>query len=614
MTKLFLDVECYPNYFLIMFKLEDGRNKYFELDEHNELEGKKIERYLTECITIGFNSRMYDIPMIEYALRGASNKALKILSDRLVSIEEKTYDILNETKLWCRGHYNHIDIFNVLPGRASLKMYGARLHAPFLQDLPYDPSKSVTKEQKAELKKYCSNDIDLTIELYNSLKKPLEIRNNINNEYDIDVRSKGDAGIAEILMLKSLGVSKMNICMPYNYKFQYIPPSYLAFKSEELQELVTTISGLTFKGIKGENNFKDGIPGEININGNSYSFGIGGLHSQEQHRSIVCKDDELLIDVDVTGHYPKMIIDNKWSPEHLDKDKFNTLISNFYNDRVVAKRDGNKAKSDTYKIILNSIYGKFGDEYSFLYSPSCLLHTTFTGQLSLLMLIEMLEECGLSVVSANTDGIVVRVLNARYDLFKEICNSWQAVSNLNLEETRYKALYNESVNSYIAVKEDGSLKRKGSFVEGDLAHNPTIKVCMDAVINYLLTGKSIEETILNYDTDPKNFLMVRKVVSGGYWRGKYLGKIVRWYWSTTGEPIYRRLETTELKKDGTAKNDPKVAGSDDAFPIMDLREGLVNIHYEKYINEAYEMLKNIGVEVAGGKTHEFLGKIGSIAA
>ena len=75
----------------------------------------------------------------------------------------------------------------------------------------------------------------------------------------------------------------MDICMPNNYKFQYTTTSYLAFKSGELQELVATISGLTFKGIQGENNFKDGIPGEISINDNSYSFGIGGLHSQEKH-------------------------------------------------------------------------------------------------------------------------------------------------------------------------------------------------------------------------------------------------------------------------------------------------------------------------------------------
>ena len=120
---------------------------------------------------------------------------------------------------------------------------------------------------------------------------------------------------------------------------------------------------------------------------------------------------------------------------------------------------------------------------------------------------------------------------------------------------------------------------------------------MDAVINYLLKRVSIEETILNYDTDPKNFLMVRKVASGGYWREKYLGKIVRWYWSTDGDPIYSKLEGVELKKDGTPKKDPKVKDSDYAFPIMDLSAGLVNINYDRYIQEAYEMLKNIGVEV-----------------
>jgi DNA polymerase elongation subunit (family B) len=604
-TNLFIDTECYPNYFLLMLKLPDGKKRYFELDETHKLDTETIAKFFKERLTIGFNSLMYDIPMILYALRGKNNAELKELSDRLISKEEKSFDVISKLSLWCPSYFDHIDIFKIPAGKASLKMYGARIHAPFLQDLPYDPSKPVTEEQKEELKKYCSNDIDLTIKLFNSLEEQLLIRLNINKEYDIDVRSKGDAGIAEMLMLKSLGINKKNVILPKQCEFQYELPSYIDFKSDNLQELLSTVTSLTFKcklvkntsgEQKWENNFKDGMPNKININGNSYSFGIGGLHSQEQHRSIVCKDDELLIDVDVTGHYPKMIIDNKWSPEHLDKDKFNTLITNFYNDRVVAKRDGNKAKSDTYKIILNSTYGKFGDCNSFLYSPKCMLHTTLTGQLSLLMLIEMLEECGLNVVSANTDGILVYIVKADYQLFQSVCEDWQEISNLNLEETKYKALYNESVNSYIAVKEDGSLKRKGSFVEGDLAHNPTIKVCMDAVINYLLEGKSIEETILNYDTDPRNFLMVRKVVTGGYWREKYLGKIVRWYWSTTGEPIYRRLETMELKKDGTAKTDPKVAGSDDAFPIMDLNDGLVNINYEKYINEAYEMLKNIGVK------------------
>lgn len=602
-STLFFDTECYPNYFLLMFKLSDGRKKFFELDENSKLDLQYIKKLFKETTTIGFNSRMYDIPMILYALRGKNNAELKKLSDRLIGKEESSYNILNELGLWCPNYFDHIDIFKVAPKlhdlpyeKIGLKMYGARMHTPFLQDLPYDPSELVIEEQKATLRNYCSNDIDQTMQLYHELSKPLFIRENINKEYNIDVRSKGDAGIAEVLMLKTLGLNKKSVKVPKSYNFQYEPPSYIDFKSENLKDLLNTITNTTFKGKLGEKIKNDSVPNEITINEKLYSFGIGGLHSTESQRSIICKNDELLIDVDVTGHYPKMIIDNKWVPDHLNNDNFTHIISKFYDDRVTAKRSGDTQKSNTYKIVLNSIYGKFGDNTSFLYSPKCMVHTTLTGQLSLLMLIEDLEEVGLEVVSANTDGILVHIKKSDYDLFKSICDKWQEESNLNLEETRFKAIYNESVNSYLAIKEDGSLKRKGAlFVEGDLAHNPTLKVCVDAVINYLTVGKSIEETILNYDTSPQNFLMMQKVAGGGYWKEEYLGKVVRWYWSTEGEAILGK--STRVKKDGTPFKAPKVSDSDDAWPIMDLNIALQNIHYDKYIAKAYDMLNDVGVEL-----------------
>ena len=43
----------------------------------------------------------------------------------------------------------------------------------------------------------------------------------------------------------------------------------------------------------------------------------------------------------------------------------------------------------------------------FLYSPDLLINTTITGQLTLLMLIEMITLSGGKVKSANTDGIVI---------------------------------------------------------------------------------------------------------------------------------------------------------------------------------------------------------------
>ena len=64
--------------------------------------------------------------------------------------------------------------------------------------------------------------------------------------------------------------------------------------------------------------------------------------------------------------------------------------------------------------------------------------------------------------------------------------------------------------------------------------------------------------------------MFIKVANGGIWKGQYLGRVVRWYWSKKGEPIYRQSNIVELKKDGTPKKDVKVANSDGAWQLMDL--------------------------------------------
>ena len=69
---VFLDVECYPNYFLIVLKPSVGKILTFELDEYNTLDIDTLGDILRTYKTIGFNSRAYDIPMITYALRGVN--------------------------------------------------------------------------------------------------------------------------------------------------------------------------------------------------------------------------------------------------------------------------------------------------------------------------------------------------------------------------------------------------------------------------------------------------------------------------------------------------------------------------------------------------------------
>lgn len=586
---VFLDSECYPNYFLIVFKWLNGREECFVQDENNVLDVNEIENIFKNNLTVGFNSRMYDIPMIMYALNeNTDNVNIKCMSNKLIAdkkqvkagLADSMFEVINKNNLWCPWEYDHIDIMNVVIGNVGLKMYGARINTVNLQDMPYDHTQPLSEDEKEEVKKYCVNDVIITKDLYFALKDEISIRENINKQYDVDVRSKSDAQIAEKLMSTQLTSLRR---IPKEFDFKYNPPNYIRFTSDEMHTLLWRFKNLEFKGKRGDALFEKNALKPVCLNDVQYQCGIGGLHSMEEARSIIGSNDEYLIDIDVVSYYPTIILNNNYCPDNYEPEEFLSLYRSIYEDRIKAKQEGDKTKADVLKIVLNGSFGKFGDQYSSLYSPNLLIHTTITGQLSLLMLIEELGYERFEILSANTDGITVQVKADKYKFFREIVSRWERHCNFKTEEVKYKSIHNQHVNSYIALKEKGGTKVKGIFNNADIGRNPAIKICKDAVVAYLLEGKSIEDSILNCDKDPSNFILVRKVKDGGYWKGKYLGKVVRWYWSTKGEPI-------------TNPKGHKVAETDDAYPIMNLKDGVKDIYLEKYIKEAYNLLKTIGIK------------------
>lgn len=592
--KLFFDTECYPNYFLIILKNETGKIASFEVTNDQVIDIKKFYRVINNKQLIGFNSKMYDIPMIAYALTGVNNAALKQMSNLLIpdkdllkkGLVKSSYDVISSNNLWGfkeKGlQYDHIDVKPVV-GKYSLKLYGARAGSKKLQDLPYNHLEPLTYEQMQDVKHYCINDVNITIDLFNARRSELTVRENLNKEYNLDTRSKSDAQIADLVIGKFCGFDYDKLRNMQLFKFK--TNLDFKFKNEDLIKLKSDLNDIEFKVKRYEKIKVDNVHRTITINDTLYNFGIGGLHSCESKRAIICDNDEWLIDVDVSSCYPKIILNNELCPKQ-SEDGFLDIYSKIYNGRLEAKKKGDKTRSDVLKIVLNGSFGKFGDSYSkCLYSPELLITTTITGQLGLLLLIERLEEYGFNVISANTDGITVRVSRKTYVLFKNVIKAWETKFDYETEEVKYKALYNHSVNSYIAVKEDGSLKLKGQFAENDLSRNIDVPICKKAVINYLTKDIKIEDTILNIDLNtinPNELIKIRKTKFGGYFRGKYLGHTVRWYWSTNGEAI-------------TNSKGHRIAETNDAYPIMDLGDKLKDLHYEKYIKKSYELLKLVGV-------------------
>lgn len=596
MTKqVFLDVECYPNYFLICFK-SIKQTKFYQLsDNSGTLEIEEISKIMQTYRTIGFNSNKYDLWMITYALKGANNSELKSLSDKLISPKKTDTSSTPRKHAWEIGEeYNikfplswqHIDIIGPAPAiGVGLKMYGARMHTKILQDLPYDPTCCVKESDFALIRKYCLNDVIITMELYDQIKEAIDLRVSMGKIYNLNLTSKSNAQVAESILKQGLGIKVYTQINNYDEVYKYNPPSFIKFQTPDILEFVNEIQTNEFKCNAAGKLVKNAhTRKKLKIADTDFSVGIGGLHSNEKHRATIIKEDEFLIDIDVTSYYPTIILNNEYYPEIAGKE-FLTLYKKIYEARIEAKKNKDKIKSETYKIILNGSFGKFGSKYSFLYSPSLLLHTTLTGQLSLLMLIEEVILGDFKVISANTDGIIIVGNKTRFEDLKIILRKWEEITKFNLEITHYKAIYHESVNSYIAILANNSVKAKGNYATDGLTKNPVAVVCKDAIVRFLQYQIPIDQTLLENLHDIKKFLITRKVEGGAVYKDQYLGKIVRWYYGINGDKIIYK------------KNGNKVATSDGAIPLMIINQvSPKDIDLSKYHAKVCEMLKNLGIE------------------
>jgi len=528
-----LDVETYQDYFLVLLKhTETGKVYGFEMAEDVPFEGSKLYATLKKFTTVGFNSNSYDLPLIAAAIAEWTNEGLKALSDRIVKENKPGWMICRDEGIIIPPTWDHIDLINVAPGTASLKVYGGRLGSAKIQDLPIDPDTSVSPEDRESLRRYCENDLDLTIDLLRSLDKPLALREELTEQYGMDLRSKSDAQIAEAVIRSEVESASGRYPKPPNIPddrtFRYKDPGILEFEHPQLNEVFEAILDQEFAlGSNGSVRLPDWLKKtEIEIGSGVYRMGIGGLHSSEKRQYVEARDG-FLFDLDVASFYPSIILQQQLSPEGMG-DAFLKVYQSLVTRRLEAKGRGDKTTAETLKIAVNGAYGKLGSKYSAMYSPGLLIQTTITGQLALLMLIERVEAAGGTVFSANTDGVVVwcprsaerSVLAAAWD--------WELTTSYSLERTDYRAIASRDVNNYLAVKPDGSTKGKGLFASPGLMKNPDRNIVTKAVAQHIVDGTDIEETIRGCQ-DIRQFVTVRTVKGGAVWEGEWLGKAVRFY-------------------------------------------------------------------------------------
>lgn len=650
------DIECYRNYFFIGIRTPDGRTVGYELSDRSTFDPKRVRQLMAKYTFVGFNSRDYDMMMLVAALNGFNNAELKELSDDIIKNRLKPWITERKYGFVTPNYADQVDLFDTNPsvgtgsddddgeenqfasGSASLKTLAGRQHCKRLQDLPVDPAADLTHEQMDILNDYCLNsDCVATLETFDSLKEAISLREVMGEVYGEDFRSLSDAQMGERMI--KIGVERLTGDRIYKsdfkggYTFRYQVPDFIRFETPLMQEVLEVIRNTDIQVTdKGSVPFPDEFKKfNIVIDGMKYTLGIGGLHSTEKNRAVFSDENHQLVDWDVASQYTSIILKLGMYPTAIGP-KFQDIYGGIKDDRLVSKRLSKEAfdagdvelgrkhrlDSDGKKVGLNGPYGKLGSKYSVLFAPHLMIGTTLTGQLTLLMFIEKCHLAGIQTVSANTDGVVLRVPRSLYNGFimkngkptdrpapgplADIVEWWEQLTSFGFEGAEYDAVYSRDVNYYLAIKPGGKVKRKGSIanhwhpdspdysIREMLKKNPNMTVLGDAIVDFLLHGTPIEDFIRSY-TDVRGFIRVIKAKGGGDWRGQYLGKTVRFYWSTDGDRIQFG------KPHAKTGNRKTVQKSDGCRPLMTLPDDLSvpdDIDYSRYIREAYAILEDIG--------------------
>lgn len=653
---IIFDIECYINFFYVGIKRkEDGKRVGFEFSPRANFDRDKVRRIMRQNRSVGFNSLNYDLPMLYLALDGATNEELKDASNRIINTRIPYWRVEEELGVVIPKNIDHIDIFETNPSvKKGLKALNGSMHHKRLQELPYHHTKLLTPEEMDDVIEYCQyGDLDGTEMLFDRLQEPIFLRESLRKTYNtLDLRSKSDAQVGEAILKTEVERTKgdriKRAIIPDGTTFRYEPPEWMRFQTPYMQEVFKTICETDIEVMDGGVDLPKSFEKfDIQFDGLKHTLGIGGLHSTESNRAVHSDANSVLIDADVASQYPSIIMKLGLFPKSMGPE-FLPVYKSIIDTRLAAKKNKDKTTDKGLKIAINGSYGKLGSGFSVLFAPHLMVAVTLTGQLSLLMLIEEASLKGIPVVSANTDGVLFKCPRHLFNGFdgdrlkpspiQDIIDWWEGITSFKLEFGEYRSLFSQSVNSYMAIKPDGTFKRKGKLANhwreelpwggpnGDydpsregLKKAPSMTICADAALGMILHGIPPERTV-NECNDVREFVTLVAATGGATWgpgapiykntervdgknktiRSKaligyedefYLGKLVRFYWSKQGNPILR------VKPHPTTENRGIVPRTDGCRPLMTLPDDFAvpeDLDRQRYIDEAYSILKDIG--------------------
>jgi hypothetical protein len=236
------------------------------------------------------------------------------------------------------------------------------------------------------------------------------------------------------------------------------------------------------------------------------------------------------------------------------------------------------------------VYGDSNNPFSVFYDPLFTMSITLNGQLLLCLLAEGLMHIdGLKLIQVNTDGLTVRVPRDNKWMVDMVRAAWESRTKLQLEEAIYKIMMIRDVNNYIAVYDDGRIKRKGAY-EYDIGwhQNHGGLVVPKVAEKVLLEGAPIRETVEQWP-DIMDFMLRTKVPRSSHlaWGDTKVQNTSRYYIAKDGKPLVKWMPPL-AKKPGVWRQIGVESGWN-AQICNDINDATMPVDFSYYIQEVEKL-------------------------
>lgn len=495
-----------------------------------------VEFMEQDPLLCGFNSKHYDDHIVKAIISGASPEMVKEINDAIIEdgIEGWNIPYLRGFRCW----FDSFDLMDDMQVGISLKSIEAHLGIPIEEtEVDFRLQRALTEEELERTIRYCSYDVDATEKLLHLRENYLKTKITLGQKRGIEPRKAlrmTNAKLTSVYLQARKPDKPWTDEREYRYPDkllrQYIPQEVFDFFDRLHDPAVPNY--LLFGGYDDHGTKHKGAALDFKIGDCECTIAYGGIHGAIPTYTEESTNTRSIRNKDVASYYPHLMTLPLSESQQYGFCSRCIPSPQVYVDtleeRVKAKKAGDKETANALKLVLNTTYGtmlngKDGVGYNDLYDPLMGRSVCITGQLLLLELsMHLVAECPtLKIVQLNTDGIMVSFDNTDEAKWEEITQEWQTRTGFELEEDFIQKIAQRDVNNYVEIPADGGEAKikggelvRGISAVGAWKINNNANVIARAIAEYFIHGTPAEETV-NAATDILDFQLISKA-SGLY--------------------------------------------------------------------------------------------------